>query len=73
MKTKPMKTKSERLQAFADWISPWLVANFEEPLKGLLREIRGFYLSDEIFRARVRAGDHRGAKRELRELLGLVD
>lgn len=62
-----------KLTDFIAWITPWLTRDFEEPLAGLLREIRGFHRSDEAFRTKIKAGDNRGAKKELKELLGLVD
>lgn len=70
MQTK--QTKQTKLETFITWITPWFEAEFEEPLKGLIRETRGFFRGDELFAARVKAGDLRGAKRELRQLLGVV-
>jgi hypothetical protein len=71
MTKKPEKT-DPAWKAFEAHITPWFKREFGEPLKRLLAETRMYYRRDQEFRAAVRRGDTRAAKRELKELLGVI-
>jgi hypothetical protein len=70
--TEKTKTTDPAFEKFEAHITPWFKKEFDEPLGQLLAETRRYYRGDPEFRAAVRRGDARAAKRELKELMGVV-
>lgn len=68
-----LPVRQDALTRFTEWITPWFRDYFEDSLGALVREMRGYFRSDREFRALVKRGEKRKAKRVLKELMGCID